>query len=186
MLRGERKLLPQPEQPAGVGDGSWAMTADAVERWAESSKPGDRLVYARGVRLIRTPGVEAITQLHDEGEVVLNWRRSAPGIGEWLATRRARPVAPAFAQRLSQPLPPEGERDEEQRVLVVLRRLAAVRRPCPTNRHLAELAKLKDADQAAYQLRKLISAKIIRVETMPKGRVVTIVATGRKTGAIEQ
>ena len=160
----------------------WSLTPEAVERWATSARPGDRVVYARGPRLVRTAGVEAMSKLSDDGEVILNWRRKSPGVGEWLATRRAEPERVEPRHRLLNQHAPEPERDELTRTLVVLKRLALGGRPCPTNREIAKLADLNSADQAAYQLRKAISAKLIRVDTDSTDyRVVTILSTGRKT-----
>lgn len=167
---------------------AWALSEDAVNRWMNASKPGDRTVYAKGNRLIRTPGVDAVSQLHDEGELILNYRSAGEMGGEWIMTRRSMPQAVPPAQRVLRPLADEPERDEESsaehRVLVILRRITAFRHPCPTNAELARLAKLNNPDQAAYQLKKLITAKLIRVETLATGfRVITVVATGRKTAA---
>lgn len=161
----------------------FALSAEDVEHWAATAAPRDQIVYCRGPRLVRTPGVEAISRLHDEGEVILNWRRVAPGIGEWLATRRAeperpRPTLPTFLRRAATP-----DVEKADRTLAVLKRHANLERPCPTNRAIADQAKLRDEHDAAYQLRKLIAARAIRVDTDVQSgfRVVTIAGSGRKT-----
>ena len=160
----------------------WALPADKVEEWLKGAAPGERIVYAGGNRLVRTPGVEAMTQAADEGEVILNWRPGPNRIGEWLATRRATPVKVPATERLKSPKLLDDEDSEHGRVLKLLKRVALGERPCPSNREIAQMARLNSPDQAAYQLRKLIMAKAIRVDTDTHGyRVVTILGTGRKT-----
>jgi hypothetical protein len=173
----------------------FTLSPEEVERWASIAKPGDRIVYHRGPRLVRSPGVDAVTRLHDDGEIILNCRaardqagRVQPGLTEWLATRRAEPEKPraplpSFLQRSNGPL--TDTRDEKERVLAVLKRHANLERACPSNREIAAQAGLKSADRAAYLLRLLIADQAVRVDTDNRSgfRVVTIVATGRKTAA---
>lgn len=176
---------PAPSPKAGAHQ-DFALTEQQVERWAAASKPRDQVVYFRGPRLVRTPGVEAMTRLHDDGEVILNWRRSSPGIGEWLATRRAeperpKPLLPSFLRST----PVSDTRDDKERTLAVLKRHANLQRPCPSNREIGAQAGLKSADRAAYLIRLLIGDREIRVETDAQTgfRVVTILSSGRKTAA---
>lgn len=159
-------------------DTCWSLTQAAVRDWLAASQPGEQIVYARGPNLNRTAGVEAMSRAGDEGKAVLNYRRAAPGIGEWVATRRADPRRPAERPAtVSEP-------DDAALLLAVLRRLADRNRPCPTNRTLGEMLGGISPERVSYLLRKQISERRIAVEATGRGvRIVTIVATGRRTQA---
>ncbi len=163
----------------------WAMVETMVNGWLATAKPGERLIYAKGPRLLRTAGVEAISRAGDEQRVRLNFTRGIDGVGHYLATMLP-PAMRADAPRTAAiPRPEEPERDEEQRVLAVLRRHANMGKPCPTNVEIARQAQLKNADRAAYLLRLLISAQHIRVEAATDGqRIITIVGSGKRTARV--
>lgn len=163
-----------------TGDPPWSLTAEAVSVWFDVAEPRGQVVYARGGRLVRTDGVEAMSRLNDRGLVMLNYRRVSPTSGEWVATKRAEPVKPILSARALAEAPAED--DFYDRFLRHVRRLANLARPCGTNREIAEGAKLSGPDQAAYCLRKAISEGRISVEALTNGsRVITIASSGRKT-----
>lgn len=166
---------------AGAADAVWALTEDAIERWMAGAKPGDELVYARGAQLIQSAGVRALQRHHDHGRVTFKQKRNGPFDTSYIAERLAEARRPAPAARLDRPV--FGEDNDELALLMAhLRRLATSGQPCPTNRELGAAIDVKSPDRVAYLLRKLISARRIKVEAVSRERrVVTICATGKTT-----
>lgn len=162
--------------------GAWALTRAAAEAWLARARPGEQLVYARGPRLLQSDGVKALQDRFDEGEVTFTTRRIAADDIAYIAERLAGGSRPAPHQRFARTAPPPDDADEIAMLMATLRRLAAARRPCPTNRELGEMVGDIGPDRVAYLLRKLISARRIAVEALGNGRrVVTIIATGKRT-----
>ena len=74
------------------------------------------------------------------------------------------------------------EDDATSRTFAMLTRCANFKMACPSNREIAKHVGLPAPASAAYQLKKLVGAKLIRVSTDSFGRrMVTIVASGKKT-----
>lgn len=154
-----------------------ALRADAITEWLETSQPGARIVYARGPQLIRTEGVQAITRAAKEGRVQLNQRRAAPGIMDYIATRRSDPAPVRREVRAEAPIA-----GDDAVLLRILERLAAGDRPCPTNRTLGTMMGGVRPDRVAYLLRSLRTRREIAIDRIGDGtRIVTITATGRRT-----
>ena len=76
--------------------------------------------------------------------------------------------------------------DAMNAVLPLLQRAARFARPCPTDAHMAERVGLTGAEVASAIL-SLADANVIRVRAMPAPtlRMVTIVATGHRTGLVQ-
>jgi hypothetical protein len=146
----------------------------AIRRWVGKAKAGERIIYGRE-SLDKAVATEARTLL-ETGAVALNFRKGQ--VGEYIMTRReGEPTADVAPASLI-----EDVDDALARVMKHLRRAANFERACPSNVELARLCGLKDADAAAYLVRKAVSYSLIRVEDRrPKRRVVQIVATGRRT-----
>ena len=160
----------------------WTIPVEALDAWVAGAAVGATTVYARGAVVPRhAPGWTHARALAEDGVVTLTSRR-ADGGWEWLAQRRATPVAdgaPAPVAAIADPL------DATQRVLRQLRLAAKFGRECPSNAELARRCDLPDAAAASYRLRCLIDAQRIRVVQQGPGlpRVVTILANGQRTRA---
>jgi hypothetical protein len=161
-----------------------AITADAVNGWAAEAKPGETFIYHSGAFLVQSlASVAAARALVARGEALFIQRRTGPGQFDYMIQKRrnaeGRPISCASVEERA----PGTTVDEEvEQLMAVLRRLASFGKPCPTNRQLAELAMLKDAESARYRLTQLSIAGRIKVEMPPQGvRVITIVSSGRST-----
>ncbi|MFN3943914.1 MAG: hypothetical protein ACK4K7_03145 [Allosphingosinicella sp.] len=180
-----------PPAPLGPQTGAFAATEEQLIDWAIEAEEGARCVYARVPSLRFHAGLrDRAAALAAAGALTLNNVRHAPGsdLFDFIARRSclslARPEpkpAPARTAGPVDPLTPEA-----RRVLDHLARLADVGAPCSSNRMIARAAMLKDADAAAYQLRRLGALGFIVRTAVPvePGRVITIVETGAKTGLL--
>jgi len=193
---------PAPEPRFILGPLTLYAEIGVMEAWLEASAPGDELRYATGPALGRdAPAGLLARQWADEGEVVLFQRR--PGAGkplEYVARRKEPPVKPRSSAggvfgtarrrqaRPAQAVPGDFDASDEGRMLAVLTRAADAGAPCPSNIELARTLDLKSRDRAQYLINRLCRACLIRVASASSfdGRVVTIAATGRKTGARER
>ncbi len=177
----------------------------AMEAWLERAAPGDELVYATGPALGRdAPAAVLARQWAQEGEVATHVRRTGPGRAlEHFMRRREPPVQPRSgprggarlfgnarrgSARPAMTLPADFEASDEGRMLAALSRVADAGAVCPSNGDLARQLALNSRDRAQYLIVRLARANLIRVESGSSfdGRVVTIVATGRKTGSRER
>lgn len=178
----------------------------AMEAWLERSAPGDELVYATGPALGRdAPAAVLARQWAQEGEVATHVRRTGAGRAlEHFMRRREPPVQPRLgggaaparlfgkarrgSARPAMTLPADFEASEEGRMLAALTRVADAGAVCPSNGDLARQLALNSRDRAQYLIVRLARAGLIRVESASsfEGRVVTIVATGRRTGSRER
>lgn len=162
--------------------GQWALTQAAVDKWIDGARAGDELVYARGLRVVQSDGVRRLRELHDAGAIAFTSRRIGPEDTAFIAQRLSGGSRPAPAQRLARPPRADEDADEVAQLMAALRRLAAERKPCPTNRELGQMIGGVGPERVSYLLRKQIGASRIRVDALATGRrVVTIVATGRRT-----
>lgn len=177
----------------------------AMEAWLERSAPGDELVYATGPALGRdAPAALLARHWAQEGEVATHVRRTGPGRAlEHFMRRREPPVQPRSgprggarlfgnarrgSARPAMTLPADFEGSDEGRMLAALSAVAEAGAVCPSNGDLARQLALNSRDRAQYLIVRLARANLIRVESGSSfdGRVVTIVATGRKTGSRER
>ena len=149
----------------------------ALEVWIAAAAPGDSTVYATGPALPHGhETVKLVQVLNDRGVLQLNLKRRGDRHGfDFLATKMADPL----------PVSPKADRSALSeakcvRVLAALTERARAGGEMQSNQELARECTLKNADEASYQLRKLIARKAIRVEDFGPNerRVVTIVATG--------
>lgn len=159
-------------------------SAQAVEEWASSARPGEIFIYHSGDRLVQSlPAVTAARSLHDRGEVLLFQKKLGPGQYDYCIQKRANAERQLSAGQLAgRPVGTAIDQEEYDQLIAVLRRLANFKLPCPTNRELAQLAELKDAESVRYRLTQLSIAGVIIIRTPPQGpRVITIAASGRST-----
>lgn len=181
------------EVPAGndeielMADGRGVASLDAVNDWVVNAMPGAVCVYARVHRLhTGHVGSARMRVLAEQGLVgLLAQRREGDGQFSYRA-RRLLAVAPPVAvppRAASQADDPESECG---RVFALLRECARQGKPCPTNQEIARTCQLRDGDQARYRMRLLREDGRILIDRvgMEPGRVVTIAATGRRTGVI--
>ncbi|WP_423606166.1 hypothetical protein [Sphingomonas sp. MS122] len=161
---------------------SLAVDAEALDEWAATARPREKVIYASGPEFPRGhPAVALARRLCDAGVITLT-SESYPGGRNYIAIRCAIDVAAPSTERHAAPV----QEDElADRVLRRLKRAANLGLVCPTNAELARDCGLKDADAASYRMRKLIGNKLIRVEDQGPfaRRIVTIIENGRSTVA---
>jgi len=167
------------------GNATWVISAEALQAWADAARPGERRTYARAPSMglpRHEAGVRIARQLFDDGLVTLVQQRINAEVTDYIAVRLDRNGRPAPQLRLAQPVPPMPASDEAAMMMAILRRIAAAKRVCPTNRELGRMVGGLTPDQAAYLLRKLVTAGRIRIDSYDRGgRVITITATGKRT-----
>ncbi len=156
-----------------------AAEVDELDHWVSIALPGERCIYATGPELPRgAPAVSRARILAESGLVTLTTQAIVGG-RNFIAVRCAiDPNKPVVDRHV----PPQEDALAEK-VLARLRRAANFSQLCPTNAELARDCGLKDADAASYRIKKLIRERKIRVEDQGpnRRRIVTIVATGRRT-----
>lgn len=163
-----------------------------MEAWLENAAPGDELRYATGPALGReAPAGQLARQWAEEGEVMLFQRRPGPGKPlEYVARRKEPPVKPRASRALPGrqarpllPLPQDFAESDEGRMLALLTEAAEAGVACPSESELARRLELNSRRRAQYLINRLMRASLIRVQSSTSfhGRVVTIVATGKKT-----
>jgi len=161
-----------------------SCAADVCE-WSAAALPGDKLIYHSGGFLPRSEAVAEVRRLESIGEILFVQSRIAPGQVDYIAIKRRNAEArglPAASPRTEYRGVDVETEEGAEALLAVLRRLANLGRTCPTNRELAELAILKDAESVRYRMGLLSAAGRIEVATPQQGaRVVTICSSGRKT-----
>jgi hypothetical protein len=164
----------------------WALNKAAVDAWIKTARPGDEIVYARGLSPLPTDGVDELRRLADQGAVTFVRQRKGPEDFAHIAQRCAGEAGPAKL------VPAAGGETADQKaaLMIVLRRIVAEREVCPSNRALGKLladeldvAEPFEPDRIAYLLRLLISGGRIAVEAALSGaRIVTLLATGQRSG----
>ena len=165
-------------------------SVERIDAWMEIAKPGDRFVYATRLCLpVHSAGAKRMRDLSDGGLVMLTRPRSQvePTLFHYMATRTRKACALTRPERPRLDAPsspvPSGEVDAVNALLPVLERFAAARRPCPTNKALAERAGLPE-ELIRPTLDAMVHAHLIIVQGVraPTSRRVVIVATGAATG----
>ena len=161
-----------------------------IDAWLEIAKPGDRFVYATRLCLpINSAGRKRMLVLENRGLVCLTRPRSTldATVFKYTATRTSKPTALTRPDRPvltsdSAPLV-DDEVAIVDALLPVLERFAQAGRPCPTDKQLAERARLSE-EAVKLGLEAMAAANLIRVQGMaaPTYRRVTILRTGAITG----
>lgn len=188
MVQGVQTIAPAGMRPTIAKPMAFPIDVAVLEAWLTTAAPGDELVYAYGTAPARSAAAWVrARELADEGEVRLHQRRRGEGTTiEWFAVRRQ----PQIDDRSSEP--PQQVEDEtpEDAVLRILRRYAKLGLDCPTNGAIARELDCT-SEQAAYRVRRLKDAGVIRVEQQgfDKPRLVWIVGSklatrGAQSGAV--
>ncbi|MFD1951887.1 hypothetical protein ACFSGX_14025 [Sphingomonas arantia] len=161
---------------------------DRVSAWMAVAQPGDEFVYATRLRLrllpAKSPGAAAMRSLAEAGLVQLFQRLAGDSEGQWRNYVARRTSRPMLLDDDGDATVSRSDAVAEDAVLEVLTRRAALARPCPSLRELAQLTELpNEACDAA--MRALAEKNVIHIGTVPAPtrRVVTILATGQATGA---
>ncbi len=163
------------------------MKPQQLSDWAERAQAGEDVVYCTGVRPDDMIGAAA-RALRESGIVTLTTRRMPAGGFRFIAQRLADPRPSQIrARRRSNPghfLPAAGDAKRTTRAVLRLLVQAANRdAPCPTNAEIAVRVGLNGSVAASYRMRRLVRDGLIQVEEPGplERRIVTIVATGKKT-----
>lgn len=169
-------------------------TAEQIFAWAEHSKPGAEFIYATRCYLpIGSRGADAARTLSERGLAHLK-QRKIPGSMQYnyVAERSSAP----WSQILDRPrkgLSPgwAAKRDADEdagainALLPILQRHARFGRPCPTDAQLSERAGV-DLQSVKVAMTAMVATGAIRIDGVkaPTLRIVTIVATGHRTGMV--
>ncbi|CAD7335268.1 winged helix-turn-helix domain-containing protein [Sphingomonadales bacterium 56] len=163
------------------------MSPEQMRAWVRQARPGEDVVYSLGARPADTIAA-AVRAMHEEGLVAMTSKRVTGGF-RFIAQRlpdshseRAREREPQNRGRFSR-REIKGRRTAERLIMKILTAAAEKAQPCPTNAELARRVGLSGAVAASYRMRRLVAAGDIVVEEPSpiERRVVTIVATGKKT-----
>ena len=175
------RVLPPDEAPGVVA------SVERIDAWMAVARSGDRFVYATRLCLpVVSAGAKRMRDLAARDLVLLTRPRSAidPSIFCYTATRSSKPTALTLPvrPRLVAPIV-EAESAVVDALLPILDRAARFGRPCPTDRQLAERARLP-VETIQAGLLALSAAGMIRIHAAPRPTIrrVTIVATGAQTG----
>lgn len=164
-------------------------TVAQVDGWIETAAPGAVFVYAsRTCMIVKSAGAKRMRELAERGLVQLTQRRDkdVPAIVNYVATRTSEPTAMTKpSRRQLSACVVDAEAALVDSLLPLLERAARFGRPCPTDKQLAERAKLA-VETIQPGLAVLSAAGLIWVEAAPSPtrRRVLIVATGERTGLI--
>lgn len=165
----------------GSADAAVMLLTD-VKAWLASAPAGAELVYASGVHLpIWAKGPALMRDMAALGIVELFHQRPSRGQKHYIARMTGREVRD-FGQPMART-----RSDEESRLLDLLTECADNGHLCPSNAALATELDLTDGLRASYLLGCLEKRGLITREATDwvPGRIVTIVATGKATAAIE-
>ncbi|UYY60125.1 hypothetical protein [Sphingomonas sp. S2-65] len=163
-----------------------ALPAERVAAWVEAARPGDELVYGSrwfGVLPAKSPTAAKVRALHAEGLVLPFQRVIQAGVERnYVVRRTARPwIAPAAPSPLAEPA--HASPAAIDALFALLARAARFKRPCPTDKQLAERAGI-ERGEVKPALEAMVEAGLIDVAgcAAPTLRRVRIVATGETTG----
>lgn len=134
------------------------LTPAEIRSWLKSAQPRDVLVYCSGPRVPDGPAKQQVAALIKEGAVGHEQRR----VGGQLQHRLVRKAKRAASGRR------ESGRGDVAQTAILLAILAAARRGarCPSDGELARTARLATRNQAAWRLRKLKEAGLVRTWTV--------------------
>lgn len=162
----------------------WVLPEAEVKSWVKRARPGERLLYGRGLRLVQGATTRLLANLAAQGDVAMIHPRSKdqPGFDHLVIRNRVRFVTDhrRAAPRTAAPLDPI-----MAGLFLKLKEAARCGHRCPSDGALA-LSLGVSRDQLKWALRKLISAGLVLTRIVPapgdpKWRIVTIVATGLAT-----
>jgi hypothetical protein len=168
----------------GSADAACMLLAD-VMAWLKTAMPDAELVYATGHLPVWSKAPARMRAAAEVGLVALFQDRPKRGIKHYIAHRTAREwfdfMAPAALTA------GHTRTDEENRLLDLLIECADNGHLCPSNAALAGELDLTDGLRASYLLGCLEKQGLITREPTDwvPGRIITIVATGKATAAIE-
>jgi hypothetical protein len=179
------QLLADHDEAPGV-----VASPERIDAWIEVAKQGDVFTYATRLCLpVNSAGAKRMRQLEALSLVVLTRPRSTldPTVFNYRAqrtgkvtpmTRPVRPVLVAPSAKLV-----DDEAAIVDALLPVLERFAQHARPCPTDKQLADKARLTEGAVKAG-LEAMVAAHLIKVLgcAAPTYRRVVIVSTGAITG----
>lgn len=179
------QLLSNHDEAPGV-----VASPERIEAWIEVAKQGDVFTYATRLCLpVNSAGAKRMRQLEALGLVVLTRPRSTldPTVFNYRAQRTGkatpmtRPVRPVLVA-------PSAKLVDDEAVIVdallpVLERFASHARPCPTDKQLADKARLTE-EAVKVGLEAMVAAHLIKVLgcAAPTYRRVVILGTGAITG----
>lgn len=143
----------------------WVADAAQFSDWVQDARPGDTLVYARGVVPPRTAAVwMAARDLSDMGGFILFTQKDA-GETQWMIRRtaaatltpdqRARMTAPAIART-------EDGEPVQDAMLRLIRRAVNLGMAAPTNGDLGRAGGVS-RDSARYHLRQMEARGAVRI-----------------------
>ena len=161
-----------------------------IAAWMELAKQGDVFTYATRLCLpVNSAGAKRMRELAALGLVVLTRPRSTidPTVFNYRAQRTGKPTPLTRPVRAVLTAPSaklvDGEAAIVDALLPVLERFAQHARPCPTDKQLADKARLTEGAVKAG-LEAMIAAHLIKVLgcAAPTYRRVIILGTGAITG----
>lgn len=179
------QLLADHDEAPGV-----VASPERIDAWMEIAKHGDVFTYATRLCLpVNSAGAKRMRQLEQLGIVLLTRPRSTldPTVFNYRATRTAKPTAMTRPVRPVLVAPSAKLVDDEAAIvdalLPVLERFAQHARPCPTDKQLADKARLTE-DAVKAGLEAMVAAHLIKVLgcAAPTYRRVVVVSTGAITG----
>lgn len=174
---------------SGAFAGTSYVDQAQLEEWFAGAAAGAQAIYGQGPTGIPShPVQKLVNEWAQTGEIVkLPNVRLGPNLFRY-ALVRARPQSRAAADQRGRKARVSADEEwretEAGKIYMTLVRAANLGLPCPTNAQLAEIAGMRDADAARYQVKLL--AKEGRIQVLLSGagrsfRRVRIMETGRWT-----
>jgi hypothetical protein len=151
--------------------GDWILPKRDVEGWLRAARPGERLLYAQGLQLVRGDTSEMLRNAQAAGDVLLFQPRSSDRIRfDYIAIKRLTERSKQMAGRTADPA--------MRLIFRRLQRAASTGERCPSDRMLAALTGLR-VPQVQWRLQKLINEARIRtrvewIPSEPRFRIVSI------------
>lgn len=164
---------------SGRASESWTHTADEVDAWLKTARPGETFLYAHGPQLVQGGAAARVRDLTKKGDVTPHHQRAPDGGFDFIVRRCCRRPRSSAAR---EPVVSAAM----MAVLVAVQEDAQAARRCRSDSEIAAATRLTP-DQVKWQLKKLEEAKFISRQTInvsradPRFRVVTIIATGQST-----
>lgn len=180
-----QQLLAEHDEAPGV-----VASPMRIDAWMEVAQKGDVFLYAtRSCLPVNSSGAKHMRELAGRGLVILTQPRSTldPTVFNFRAQRTSKPTAMTRPGRPVLVAPSAKLVDDEAAIvdalLPVLQRFAERGRPCPTDKQLAERARLTE-DEVKAGLDAMVVAHLIKVLgcAAPTNRRIVIVGSGAITG----
>ena len=182
------QMLAEHDEAPGV-----VASPTRIDAWMEVAQKGDVFLYAtRSCLPVNSAGAKHMRDLAGRGLVILTQPRSTldPTVFNYRAQRTSQATAMTRPARSLLVAPSTALVDDEAMIvdalLPVLERFAAHGRPCPTDKQLAEKARLTE-DEVKVGLAAMVVAHLIKVLgcAAPTYRRVVIVGSGAITGIVK-